>query len=390
MFNLEKSIALWKEDFQKSDAFTTEDITELESHLLDTIDNLTAKNLTQEEAFIKATENIGSSSALSKDYTIANAKGRLINKVLIAFFGFIFISLGLKIVEFIAMIILLPFANSLSSTPPISSPIYTVIANLIFSMGIRTSLLFDCTVILSIALGGLLIYLTISKFNVIYNYLISKINTRKHNKLYLFIFLFVIPTALFLGIELAQSVAYYKYIFYRDIYIAANSSTYYLYIIIVIGSIFAFLINYKPKNNNLVALSGYVIISIIPSFLFNLSNLTIFITKVPVSMLQLLSLGLYLILLAISLYILLLIQYKKLCTVDSKLKISKLFPIFIVISCLLNRLVLQYSTQKMPIETYWQLSNSNIEMNLLLLLLLQLTATIIIIKKYTFNPNLTA
>ncbi len=59
MFNLEKSIQIWKRQLRRSPAFEDGDIAELESHLRDEMERLKAEGLSEEEAFYKATKTFG-------------------------------------------------------------------------------------------------------------------------------------------------------------------------------------------------------------------------------------------------------------------------------------------------------------------------------------------
>ncbi|MGD8747016.1 MAG: ABC transporter permease [Balneolaceae bacterium] len=64
MFILEESIKAWKSKLRRNPAFEDGDIAELESHLRDEIDRLKSKGLSQEEAFAKASKEIGEPESL--------------------------------------------------------------------------------------------------------------------------------------------------------------------------------------------------------------------------------------------------------------------------------------------------------------------------------------
>lgn len=70
---MEQEILAWKHRLQSTGHFDHEHILELESHLLDEIDNLKGKDLADEEVFLLAQRRIGSHETLSRAY---NPQGR--------------------------------------------------------------------------------------------------------------------------------------------------------------------------------------------------------------------------------------------------------------------------------------------------------------------------
>ncbi|WP_406683410.1 hypothetical protein N1F78_12075 [Seonamhaeicola sp. MEBiC1930] len=58
-FNLKNNIEIWKSELSKKSIMTLDNINELESHLLDLIDDLESKGLTIEESFLIARKRIG-------------------------------------------------------------------------------------------------------------------------------------------------------------------------------------------------------------------------------------------------------------------------------------------------------------------------------------------
>lgn len=72
MFQLDKSLEDWKGKLINSNTMTESDVDELESHLLDEIDELKGKNLTEEESFYVACSRIGSVNLLSSEFGKVN------------------------------------------------------------------------------------------------------------------------------------------------------------------------------------------------------------------------------------------------------------------------------------------------------------------------------
>lgn len=68
-FNLEQQIAEWRSDLSHSDCLSKEDLNELESHLLDEIEQLNTLSLSPREAFLIARDRIGSKQDLQTSYT---------------------------------------------------------------------------------------------------------------------------------------------------------------------------------------------------------------------------------------------------------------------------------------------------------------------------------
>lgn len=81
-FNLNDNVASWKKAILTDANFTNENITELESHLLDEIHDLEESGLTCEESFIIAKRRIGEIKNLASEYGKVNKKEYFINKTL--------------------------------------------------------------------------------------------------------------------------------------------------------------------------------------------------------------------------------------------------------------------------------------------------------------------
>lgn len=68
MFDLEREIGHWRVIFRKAGSIRRDALDELECHLRDDIDHLSASGLSQEEAFHKAVCHIGGSGELSEEF----------------------------------------------------------------------------------------------------------------------------------------------------------------------------------------------------------------------------------------------------------------------------------------------------------------------------------
>ena len=68
MFELEKAIKEWKRRLRKNSGYEDGDIEELESHLLDEIEHLKEDGLSNEEAFLKAIEEMGELESVGSEF----------------------------------------------------------------------------------------------------------------------------------------------------------------------------------------------------------------------------------------------------------------------------------------------------------------------------------
>lgn len=91
MFQLKKSLEDWKKNLNTSNALTESDIEELESHLLDEIDSLKLKNLTDEESFYVACSRIGSTDLLTNEFSKININYIWLKKILWLLSGYLLI-----------------------------------------------------------------------------------------------------------------------------------------------------------------------------------------------------------------------------------------------------------------------------------------------------------
>jgi len=105
MFELKEAIENWKQKLSCSNSFTTNDIEELESHLLDEIDALKEKDLSEEEAFFVATSRLGSVDLLSSEFIKVNNKTMFFNKIVLLLGGYVVISFIQNLISIISMLI---------------------------------------------------------------------------------------------------------------------------------------------------------------------------------------------------------------------------------------------------------------------------------------------
>lgn len=72
MFDLSNEIKKWRSNLAQSESLGKSDIDELESHLREEIDHLTASKLSEQEAFLVATHRLGDIDNLSEEFAKVN------------------------------------------------------------------------------------------------------------------------------------------------------------------------------------------------------------------------------------------------------------------------------------------------------------------------------
>ena len=72
MFNMNEQIKVWRSDLARQQTLEKSDIDELENHLREEIERLTASELTDEEAFLVAAHRLGQSGNLSEEFAKVN------------------------------------------------------------------------------------------------------------------------------------------------------------------------------------------------------------------------------------------------------------------------------------------------------------------------------
>ena len=68
MFELETAITDWKQTFDGNEAVSTADVSELESHLRESVSELSSNGLSQREAFLIGTDRLGHPFVLEQEY----------------------------------------------------------------------------------------------------------------------------------------------------------------------------------------------------------------------------------------------------------------------------------------------------------------------------------
>jgi len=81
-FNLENNIQTWKSALTKKNNLTKSNIIELESHLLDLMDDLQSKELSKEESFLIARNRIGRIDDICLEFDKVNNNFSLISKAI--------------------------------------------------------------------------------------------------------------------------------------------------------------------------------------------------------------------------------------------------------------------------------------------------------------------
>ncbi len=106
-FNLKEKTHNWKKALSNNPSVTEADVDELESHLLDLIDDLKAKDLDDEEAFWVAKKRLGSSQEWEEDYQKANNAVLQIKKSLIILAGILIYFLSFYFLKFSSKLLLI-------------------------------------------------------------------------------------------------------------------------------------------------------------------------------------------------------------------------------------------------------------------------------------------
>jgi len=81
MFDLNKAISSWRMGLSERQTCAKSDIDELETHLREEIDSLTASKLSQQEAFLVATHRLGDIDSLAAEFAKVNAGHILKNRL---------------------------------------------------------------------------------------------------------------------------------------------------------------------------------------------------------------------------------------------------------------------------------------------------------------------
>lgn len=92
MFDLNEQIKKWRSQLEVNEAYQKSDIEELESHLLDEIDQLIPKDLNEEEAFWIAAHRIGKLKDLNQEFYKVNRDLIWRKRVILLFGGYFLIN----------------------------------------------------------------------------------------------------------------------------------------------------------------------------------------------------------------------------------------------------------------------------------------------------------
>ncbi|QDS97257.1 hypothetical protein [Adhaeretor mobilis] len=102
MFNLETSIAQWKETLSRIDSVRADDAIELESHLRDLVTTLGKHELSEHEAFLVATHRLGHPSELGKEFSKVHGMNVWRKRVLWMLCGCLLYNIGVVWIEALA------------------------------------------------------------------------------------------------------------------------------------------------------------------------------------------------------------------------------------------------------------------------------------------------
>src|SRR4030042_1430469 len=72
MFDLNKAISSWRMNLSERQTCAKSDIDEMETHLREEIDSLTASKLSEQEAFLVATHRLGDTDSLAAEFAKVN------------------------------------------------------------------------------------------------------------------------------------------------------------------------------------------------------------------------------------------------------------------------------------------------------------------------------
>ncbi len=88
-FDLNTALQLWLEHFGQSSEVKAEDLTELESHIRDSVNQLQGKGLTSEESFLIATHRVGTPAKLEPEFAKINRSplNTIVHGIILVFFS---------------------------------------------------------------------------------------------------------------------------------------------------------------------------------------------------------------------------------------------------------------------------------------------------------------
>ncbi|MBL8892028.1 MAG: hypothetical protein JNL67_18780 [Planctomycetaceae bacterium] len=89
MFDLARNLEVWLADASRSGSISPQNLNELESHLRDAIEDLTAKGLSDQEAFLVATYRLGTPETLNAEFRKVNGSDVWRDRILWIITGYI-------------------------------------------------------------------------------------------------------------------------------------------------------------------------------------------------------------------------------------------------------------------------------------------------------------
>jgi hypothetical protein len=230
MFQLKDSIENWKQKLSNSNSFTSSDIEELESHLLEEVDLLKEKELTEEEAFYVASSRLGSVELLSSEFTKINTNSIYLKRIAWFLGGYILISF---IQQLIAAFSLLStsYLYTLNTLYPDQYPYLSLIISVIIS-----------TIFLYFLLTPK--YQLLSKIQSSFNYLFV------FKKLLLMLLFFLLIVMNSLGFALLRSIVMNKIWISVEVYTKISvSETIFVTIWSIILCVTFMVISYKKSRS---------------------------------------------------------------------------------------------------------------------------------------------
>ena len=118
MFILNEALITWRNSILAKETCTANDLNELESHLLDEVDQLRQNNLTEEEAFFVAVNRIGKPANIAEEFAKVNGASIVRKKIVMAcsgILGFLAISNIASLISHLAGMLLIHAAPELTS-----------------------------------------------------------------------------------------------------------------------------------------------------------------------------------------------------------------------------------------------------------------------------------
>ncbi len=228
MFQLDESIEKWKIKLVNSNSFTNSDIAELESHLLDEMDSLKEKELTEEEAFYIASNRLGSVELLSSEFSKVNTKTLYLKRVMWLLAGYLLISFIENVIRTLSFLL--------------TSGFYAIFD---FHKNIFTYLPLGISIILSLILLYLIFntrYQLLNKFQSWFSYMYS------FNKLMLLICFFILIVMNTIGFNLFYPLIR-KPIDYMQFGKMLSSSSHFIIIWTVLLCLIFIILTFKKSKN---------------------------------------------------------------------------------------------------------------------------------------------